>query len=710
MDPSSIHHPTQLDQTILIQEVLSENQKTERPEKTGKMSGSSGNEYRIDINVQERSDSEIGLTTRSVKHKGTETLSSNNQEGSLEMSDLRDRPNLRHIEGNGQSTERSTLPLRTNTTATSQLGMKPPQDTSLERTEVSRSPVIKRNGYPDSDDDEDDDITQQGTSMNNTILDGEPIQQQHVEEDASVEVNLTQAPRQTEVEQPAIELFEAGSTHRIEDRSDIKHNRETPPQTILRDAIALAKQTPGFEGAKVKVRSSMDDDLKNNTSFKVEPFINAKGVLLYKVSVDYTVTLTGEDEKTMELTLNREFYTNAANDREALIAIYNVSRSVQKLAVADNPDGETLKAQVFQVSYARDSQKNITGVKSVMANNVDITKGFKSSFKHDVNETGQAKLRKVERETGDTQNFKEALLLKAKIESSQSIPIMERLKRRKINVNEHVGSLKMKSNYHDADYKAIKEEVIKDDLFKWIRKGKKDEYSQLMTQINSGEVNPKDLGLSENMEEYLIAKQNYLQARDLQTTLDKLKELKTSLDTNRALTDEQKELVEELKTKHGLQEITGTAVHQIMASVIHKKNQFLQKVGANYAHDGQLKLDQLLQEYQETRRIALNDHQKLFSNMERMNSIQSDLQSKLDELNEMHEGIKQSDIERNVAEHQLALVEEAQGKIKKQLAENAEMQKKLTNAQIRLGKVFKDETPIPQETPRADVNVGMAPE
>lgn len=132
MDPSSIHHhPTQLDPTILIHEVTPE--KTELPKGQGKMIGPSGSEYLIEIDVQEQSDSQIGLTTRSAKHKGTETLSSTNHEGSWEISDLSNRPNLRHIKlDSEQSTGQSSLPLRTNTTVVSQLEGKPPEEPFIE--------------------------------------------------------------------------------------------------------------------------------------------------------------------------------------------------------------------------------------------------------------------------------------------------------------------------------------------------------------------------------------------------------------------------------------------------------------------------------------------------------------------------------------------------------------------------------------------------
>lgn len=252
---------------------------------------------------------------------------------------------------------------------------------------------------------------------------GELVEERQVEGRPDVEIGLRVANG---------EAFRVGEgvVNDIAQHQDINSDRSIPPQKILREAIAKAKSQPGFENASVKVKSSLDQELRSdNPNFKVETEVNSHGVLLYKVSVDYTIEVKNENDEVIKMTLNRVFYSNAANEKEALLAIYNVAKGVKQQATAENLPNNALEQKLFTVTYARDSNKAVIGVRNIKGDlEVDLTprSSGKTTFGRDIDDKGQVRLRQArEGEVEEGQGLsKQARLLRSTIEFTD-VPILD---------------------------------------------------------------------------------------------------------------------------------------------------------------------------------------------------------------------------------------------------------------------------------------------
>ncbi|CUI18092.1 conserved hypothetical protein (plasmid) [Candidatus Protochlamydia naegleriophila] len=532
---------------------------------------------------------------------------------------------------------------------------------------------------------------------------GERVQERNLDEvnPGRVELGLRQAN--------AVPLkVGEGEVNDIGQRNDIDSDVKVPPQKILRNAIALAKQTPGFENATVKVKSSLDQELRSDdATFKVETAVNDKGVLLYKVSVDYTIELKGDNDEVMTMTLNRVFYSNAANEKEALLAIYNVAKSVKQQATADNLPNGSLEQGVFNISLARDPKtKAITGIRSIKSENgIDFTPrtSGKTTFGRDIDERGQVRLRSAkegEVEEGHALS-KQTRLLRANIQFTD-VPILDRLKKQKIDTKRYIDDQADRTRHLNDQFSTLKDQLVKDDLLKWIVKNKKN-FNTQVDNILSGKVDPKGLPLSEKMQEYLSLRQQHVKIKPLveeftvnHDTQESLKQMKEDLRAGRELKPEDKNLINSIKNKLGVSLETpsdAAAINALIDGVEVKQNALRRQIGSPNPEG---KLVELETAYAEARVGALKEHQDLFANLGQMQDIQRELKDKKSKLEELRAAIKaDGNIPTDVAQWRLAMIEETVGKIDKQLEANA----KVLNVESHLGKLFEQEvvsTPVRQ--------------
>ncbi|CUI17294.1 hypothetical protein PNK_1685 [Candidatus Protochlamydia naegleriophila] len=532
---------------------------------------------------------------------------------------------------------------------------------------------------------------------------GERVQERNLDEvnPGQVELGLRQAN--------AVPLkVGEGEVNDIGQRNDIDSDVKVPPQKILRNAIALAKQTPGFENATVKVKSSLDQELRSDdATFKVETAVNDKGVLLYKVSVDYTIELKGDNDEVMTMTLNRVFYSNAANEKEALLAIYNVAKSVKQQATADNlPDG-SLEQGVFNISLARDPKtKAITGIRSIKSENgIDFTPrtSGKTTFGRDIDERGQVRLRSAkegEVEEGHALS-KQTRLLRANIQFTD-VPILDRLKKQKIDTKRYIDDQADRTRHLNDQFSTLKEQLVKDDLLKWIVKNKKN-FNTQVDNILAGKVDPKGLPLSEKMQEYLSLRQQHVKIKPLveeftgnREAQESLKQMREDLRAGRELKPEDRDLINSIKNKLGVSLETpsdAAAIRALMDGVEAKQNALRRQIGSPNPEG---KLVELEAAYAEARVGALKEHQGLFANLGQMQDIQRELKDKKSKLEELRAAIKaDGNMPTDVAQWRLAMIEETVGKIDEQLEANA----KVLNVESHLGKLFEQEvvsTPVRQ--------------
>ncbi len=532
---------------------------------------------------------------------------------------------------------------------------------------------------------------------------GERIQERNLDEvnPGQVELGLRQAN--------AVPLkVGEGEVNDIGQRNDINTDVKTPPQRILRDAIALAKQTPGFENAAVKVKSSLDQELRSDdATFKVETAFNDNGVLLYKVSVDYTIELKGDNDEVMTMTLNRVFYSNAANEKEALLAIYNVAKSVKQQATAENLPNGSLDQGVFNISLARDPKtKAITGIRSIKSENgIDFTPrtSGRTTFGRDIDERGQVKLRSArqgEVEEGDALS-KQGRILRANIQFTD-VPILDRLKKQKIDTKRYIDDQADRTRHLNDQFSTLKEQLVKDDLLKWIVKNKKN-FNTQVDNILAGKVDPKGLPLSEKMQEYLSLRQQHVKIKPLveeftvnREAQESLKQMRGNLRAGRELKPEDRDLINSVKSKMGVSLETPSddaGISALIDGLEIKQNALRREIGSR---DPAGKLVELEAAYAEARVGALKEHQGLFANLGQMQDIQRELKDKKSKLEEMRTAIKaDGNMPTDVAQWRLAMIEETVGKIDEQLEANA----KVLNVEGHLGKLFEQEivsTPVRQ--------------
>ncbi|WP_213105623.1 hypothetical protein [Candidatus Protochlamydia amoebophila] len=336
-----------------------------------------------------------------------------------------------------------------------------------------------------------------GTDHSDTVIESD------VESDVELEFTQT-APLQ------------AGETYKIEDMG-VNTNINVPPQRMLTDAIAKAKQVAGFENATVKIKSSLDEKLKkaemNNVipNYKVERYVNDHGIGLFKVSVDYVVELKTETDPSekMHLKLTREFFSNANNENEALLAVYHVSRSIQKGAIDGKTETETTS---FNLTYARDPESHkVVGVERVMAGEVDVTLSLKKKYTREMGEDGTIALKRAKREKAEVS--KESRLLNANV-SVANLTSIEVIKKMKGGVNAYIKIQQNEMNSFEVRINSLQKEIEQHELVQGMIAQDKKKFETLLEELKKGEADLNGLELPVVLIDYLSSKQTLIQLKD----------------------------------------------------------------------------------------------------------------------------------------------------------------------------------------------------
>ncbi|KIC71779.1 hypothetical protein [Candidatus Protochlamydia amoebophila] len=309
--------------------------------------------------------------------------------------------------------------------------------------------------------------------------------------------------------------LQAGETYKIEDMG-VNTNINVPPQRMLTDAIAKAKQVAGFENATVKIKSSLDGKLKeaerNNVipNYKVERYVNDHGVGLFKVSVDYVVELKTETDppEKMHLKLTREFFSNANNENEALLAVYHVSRSIQKGAIDGKTETETTS---FNLTYARDPESHkVVGVERVMAGEVDVTQSLKKKYTREMGEDGTIALKRAKQEKAEVS--KESRLLNANV-SVANLTSIEVIKM-KGGVNAYIKIQQNEMNSFEVRINSLQKEIEQHELVQGMIAQDKKKFETLLEELKKGEADLSGLELPVVVINYLSSKQALIQLKD----------------------------------------------------------------------------------------------------------------------------------------------------------------------------------------------------
>ncbi|MBA2368244.1 MAG: hypothetical protein H0V82_04365 [Candidatus Protochlamydia sp.] len=150
---------------------------------------------------------------------------------------------------------------------------------------------------------------------------------------------------------------------------------QIPPQRLLMDAVKLLKDNNLTD---IKITNSIDAGLKKQVEngetdppeFHVESYLNKSGDVCYKVKVNFTITGKNADGAEKTLTLSREFFVSADNEKEALLAVHGTAKGIKNAALAPEDTtsrGKFLTATVFEITLKRDGDGQVSGLEKVTA-------------------------------------------------------------------------------------------------------------------------------------------------------------------------------------------------------------------------------------------------------------------------------------------------------------------------------------------------------
>ncbi|MCE2982150.1 MAG: hypothetical protein LW832_01165 [Parachlamydia sp.] len=176
------------------------------------------------------------------------------------------------------------------------------------------------------------------------------------------DVFFTGSSSSSSVSDDEVEL-EATYTEPVIIPSDVDPTR--PPQQIIKDQLGDANI--------LRMTNSIDQALREEVQtgkipqIPFDTYVNSStGRTDYRFPVEFTVQATNENGDPIQLTLERQFYVSASNEKDALVALHGALKAIQN--VVKSNDEEKMNTARFDVTLNRNLQGETTGLKAVRAN------------------------------------------------------------------------------------------------------------------------------------------------------------------------------------------------------------------------------------------------------------------------------------------------------------------------------------------------------